>query len=209
MKFIDKIKQKKQEKLDNEKIYPINNLYELVVGQFTLTSKPNDKITDIVNYNFKGEELVIAEELKGEELVKYLQKTYNTLTGYGLPRYHNNEFSSVRYFRILTRDNLILPSPTVDQAYRMREATFEGIRNQSITKLITTDFGKKYANSNFSLNDIRRVEDALNGRIEEKSYDYEVKSLTTEEDFDFETKTFTSSQSSVIVTDYELDSEME
>lgn len=163
MKLFDKLKQRHQEKLDSVKKYPVKYLYQVEVGQFTI-SEDNQK--GYINFHYKGEELVLAEEIKGEELVKYLKKTYQTSLGAFLPDYHDGEFNTVRYFRIPSKDNLVLPSPTIDQSYKMRDASFEGINNQNITKLITTKFGKKNADCILSLNDIRQYEDIANGRNE-------------------------------------------
>lgn len=170
MKFIDKLKQRHQEKLDNEKKYPVKYLYQVEVGQFSIN---DDYQKGYIHFHYKGEELVLAEELKGEELVKYLKKTYQTSLGAFLPEYHDGEFNTVRYFRIPSKDNLVLPSPTIDQSYKMRDASFEGVNNQSITKLITTKFGKKNADCVLSLNDIKQYEDIANGR-NEKDEDYVV-----------------------------------
>ena len=207
MNLFDKIKQRKQEKLDNQKIYPAKDLYQVEVGQMTITTKPKDRSTNIVNYTFQGEELLLAEELKGGELVNYLKKTYDTFTGVRLPEYHDGYFTNVRYFRLLSRDHLVLPSPTVNQAYRMQEGSFEGISNDHIIKLITTDFGKKNSNSNLSLNEIRAYEDAVNGR--QKEFDdnskYKAENLFGNEKFEGNNaETFTSTEQTTIESDFEL-----
>lgn len=207
MNLFEKIKQRKQEKLDNQKIYPVKDLYQVEVGQITITTKPKDGSTNIVNYTFQGEEHLLAEELKGEELVNYLKKTYDTFTGWRLPKYHNNDFTNVRYFRLLSRDNLVLPSPTVNQAYHMKEATFEGISNDHITKFITTEFGKENPNSSLSLNEIRDYEDHVNGR--QKEFDdnskYKAENLFGNEKFEGNNaETFTSTEQTIIESDFEL-----
>lgn len=163
MKFFDKLKQRHQEKLDNKRKYPVKYLYRVEAGQFTITEQKEN-----IHFHYEGEEVLIAEELKGEELVKYLKKTYNTTLGAFLPDYHEGDFTTVRYFRIPSRDNLILPSPTVEQSFKMVNASFEGINNEKIRKLISTDFGKKNANCDMSLNEIRYYENIANNRVKKE-----------------------------------------
>ena len=152
---IEQIKHRK----DNKKIYPANQLY---VGQFT-SYQVNPKGKDITNVRSSNSgEFAILEELKDKELNDYLQKAYPN----SLPAFHTGDDNSVRYFKSLTRNNQVVPCPTVAQIACMEAGTLEAIA-PSVLRFTQIVDRKIYQNELLSLNEIKDLELNLNSYIEE------------------------------------------
>jgi len=109
--------------------------------------------------------------LSVEETKRYLRKTYG-ISDTNLPKYHGYNKKSIKYYRIVTLDNKVVPLLSATLAGEERNGMIEAIVS---AQPITSIFPKTALNEQIDINEVKEIEDAANRvhREREKEVEYQ------------------------------------